>query len=147
MNHTIYMREWLKNPENLKKHKEIQKVYYKKNRDSILLKIKTREDKNRDKLNSQRRKNRQLLRKEVLIYYSNGGLKCNCCDEENIVFLTIDHINGGGRKHLKQISGHSIYSWLRKENFPKGYQVLCYNCNCGRSKCHGVCPHKLDNFI
>jgi len=30
--------------------------------------------------------------------------------------------------------------WLRKYNYPKGFQVLCHNCN--MAKRFGVCPHK-----
>jgi hypothetical protein len=29
-----------------------------------------------------------------------------------------------------------------KNNFPRGYRILCYNCNCGRALNNGICPHK-----
>lgn len=80
---------------------------------------------------------RGYLRKEVLNHYGN---KCACCAEETKEFLTIDHINGGGGKHRKEINGH-VYRWLKKNNFPDGFRLLCYNCNCARGF-YGVCPHE-----
>ncbi len=29
-----------------------------------------------------------------------------------------------------------------ENNFPPGFRVLCYNCNCGRNHNKGICPHK-----
>jgi hypothetical protein len=65
--------------------------------------------------------------------------------ETNIGFLTIDHINGGGEKHRKELklnAGTQFYRWLRNNGYPEGYQVMCYNCNCGKAKNGNVCPHK-----
>jgi hypothetical protein len=44
--------------------------------------------------------------------------------------LSIDHINGGGRKENKKVGqwGNNFYRWLRDHNYPEGYQVLCLNC-------------------
>lgn len=92
--------------------------------------------------NELKRKSNEKLVLEVLTYYSNGTLKCACCGEDIYEFLTIDHINGGGHKHRKQIGMGNLYRWLRKNNFPKGYQVLCFNCNCGKIKNGCICPHK-----
>lgn len=84
----------------------------------------------------------QSLKKKVITHY--GG-KCACCGEENISFLTIDHINGKGSSHRRQIGGGGtvIYRWLNKNHYPKEYQVLCFNCNCGRHINGGICPHKI----
>lgn len=82
--------------------------------------------------------------KEIIINYYGG--KCFCCGENNIKFLTIDHINNDGHKHHKEIkigSGSNFYRWIIKNNFPKNiFQVACYNCNCGRAKNNGICPHQ-----
>lgn len=51
----------------------------------------------------------------------------------------IDHINGGGTKHRKQIGSH-IYNWIKNNEFPEGFQVLCFNCNLAKGF-YGVCPH------
>jgi hypothetical protein len=43
--------------------------------------------------------------------------------------LTIDHPNNDGAKERKAVgSGTSFYVWLKKHNYPEGYQVLCNNC-------------------
>src|SRR5260221_360879 len=45
-------------------------------------------------------------------------------------YLSIDHINGDGSKHRKEIGGGGkIYKWLINNNFPSGFQVLCIPCN------------------
>ncbi|HEC64216.1 MAG TPA: hypothetical protein ENI23_02860 [bacterium] len=81
------------------------------------------------------------LRKEIIDHY--GG-KCACCGETVLVFLTVDHINNDGAKHRKEIGdGHVIYRWIKRNNFPIDmFQILCYNCNVGRARNNGVCPHK-----
>lgn len=84
-------------------------------------------------------------RKLVLEYYSNKQLKCACsgCSENQIEFLTIDHINGGGRKHRETTGkGSGLYRWLVKNNFPAGYRVLCTNCN-SCIGAFGYCPHDI----
>lgn len=80
------------------------------------------------------------LKLEVLDAY--GGRECVCCGETIVEFLTIDHINGDGGKHRKEVNG-SMYIWLRKNNYPEGFQVLCMNCNFGK-RLSGICPHKYD---
>lgn len=81
------------------------------------------------------------IRDQVFAYY---GDKCACCQVDDPGFLTIDHVHGGGTKHRKQLNRNSIYSWLVKQKFPEGFQTLCFNCNLGRSKCGGVCPHESE---
>ena len=66
------------------------------------------------------------IRDEVLEAY--GGARCVCCGETDRDILQIDHINGGGRAHLKEI-GEPLHRWLHRQGFPPGYQVLCANCN------------------
>jgi hypothetical protein len=86
------------------------------------------------------RKSLYNLRLLIIKHY---GSRCTCCEETNIDLLTIDHINGGGTKHIKKLGGtHNFYRWLRDNNFPPGFQVLCHNCNDGRHINGGICPHK-----
>lgn len=101
----------------------------------------------REELNKQLKAYNFKKKKEVLQYYSNSlEPVCNCCNETNIHFLTIDHINNDGYKHRKEEpSSKNIYYWLSKNKYPKGFQVLCMNCNWGKS-IHKICPHKLDNI-
>lgn len=74
---------------------------------------------------------RQVKKKiEVLGHYSNGIPTCTICRETRLGCLSIDHINGGGNAHrrsLKKSMGVDFYAWLRQNNYPEGYQVLCMN--------------------
>ena len=85
---------------------------------------------------------RDKLKIEILNYYSNNNPKCNCCGEKQFEFLTLDHINGGGKEDRKIRGwGSAFYYNLRKEGFPPGFQVLCYNCNMAKYH-YKICPHK-----
>lgn len=71
-------------------------------------------------------------RKAVFDHY---GRVCACCGTTER--LSIDHVNGDGREHRKQIgmgSSH-LYRWLIANGFPAGFQVLCKPCN--KSKADG----------
>lgn len=76
---------------------------------------------------------RAKIKLATLTYYSTTlRPSCNCCRVEDIDVLCIDHIEGGGKKHREQVgigAGWKFYEWLRKQGFPDGYQVLCFNCN------------------
>ena len=86
---------------------------------------------------------RRKLRREVLAAY--GG-KCACCGESGDRFLVIDHVDGGGNAHRRLISNSkycpstTFHRWLRNNNYPKGFQVLCNNCNMAKAL-YGACPH------
>jgi len=82
-----------------------------------------------------------LLKHEAFMAY--GGERCSCCGETEPIFLTIDHIAGGGTKHRKELgqNGSAIYLWLKRQGYPSGYRVLCRNCNWGVYKGDGICPH------
>jgi len=82
---------------------------------------------------------RRKLKADAVNHY--GG-KCACCNETQIEFLTIDHINGGGNQHRKELNGRNIYYWLKENGYPAGFQVLCCNCNMAKGW-YGVCPHTL----
>lgn len=88
---------------------------------------------------------RWKLKKEIMIVY--GG-RCACCGEAELAFLTVDHVNGGGRRHRMAISksknpaGNDFYRWLKNNDFPPGFRVLCFNCNCAIGF-YGVCPHSI----
>lgn len=69
---------------------------------------------------------RQNLREEVLHHYGNA---CACCGESHIEFLCVDHVHGGGTKHRKSLGRKSIYAWIKQNGFPKGFRILCWNCN------------------
>lgn len=79
----------------------------------------------------------QELRLAILDHY---GSRCSCCGESQALFLCIDHVNNDGYtdRQLKQIE---LYQKIIKRGFPDSYRILCYNCNCGRERNGGVCPH------
>jgi hypothetical protein len=81
---------------------------------------------------------RIALRTQTLEAY--GG-RCACCGEATPEFLTVDHINGGGAEHRRQIK-QPLDRWLKKNGFPKeNFQLLCFNCNCAKYY-FGGCPHQ-----
>ena len=83
-------------------------------------------------------------RMEALTHYGGNPPRCACCDENHLQFLALDHVNGGGSAHIRSIpggGGTSFIMWLRRNNFPPGFQVLCHNCNCAKGF-YGSCPHQ-----
>lgn len=102
---------------------------------------------NKVRVNLWKVKRGQMLKMKVLSHYSEMPPYCACCKEKNMAFLTIDHMNNDGiqhRKELKMVGGINYYYWLVKNNYPKGMQVLCMNCNWGRAKNKNkICPHKI----
>ena len=86
-------------------------------------------------------RNRQL-RLETLYHYSNGLMKCSCCGESQERFLTLDHINNDGAEHRKIVGRGGVIKNVKREGYPEGLRVLCFNCNCGRAYNQGVCPHE-----
>ena len=93
---------------------------------------------------AQTKRAQAVCRDQVFAAY--GGYKCACCGETESMFLSIDHIDNNGAEERKSGlysgSGYSFYRWLRKNKFPPGYQVLCMNCQVGKHKNGGVCPHQ-----
>ena len=129
-----------KSTEQIEKEREYARRYYWEHREERLRYA--REDNpahKRDRL----RKSRAKLRDEIYAHY--GG-KCACCGEANSLFLSIDHVNGGGRGHRASLgtkaSSHATLYDIKKRGYPPDFQILCFNCNCGRQRNGGVCPHK-----
>ena len=88
---------------------------------------------------------REGVKDEVFRAY--GGWICKCCGITEHEFLSLDHIHGGGnaqRKANRLQNGYTFYCWLKKNNFPPGYQVLCMNCNFAK-RYTMVCPHQKEN--
>jgi len=69
--------------------------------------------------------------KQKLTVLQHYGGKCKLCDAMDMAVLSIDHIDGGGTRHRNQLlrQGTTLYRWLVKNNYPEGFQVLCFNCN------------------
>ena len=82
-------------------------------------------------LNRRQTERLHRLKKEVLTYYSGGIPKCKRCGTEDVDVLCLDHIEGGGTKDRIDTGhwGGRLHYYLKKYDFPTGYQVLCANCN------------------
>lgn len=121
-----YRNAWRnKNPE---KYKSLRLKHYYKHHENEILKSRLR-----------RRENKEL----IIAHYSKSS-SCAICGFTDIRALTIDHINGGGSKHRKLIcrgGGNVFYVWLKKNNYPEGFQVLCMNCQFIKRDINGECSH------
>jgi hypothetical protein len=125
------------------------KKYRLKNIDKVRSWYKNRRTTHRDRLNSNLRRINYDLKLEVLSHYTSGKIKCQCPHECNILeleFMSIDHINNDGARHRKELKvfGSGLYRWLKKNNYPDGFRVLCMNCNTSLGF-HGYCPHRNNN--
>lgn len=93
-----------------------------------------------------REKKKRRLKKykyDALSNYGGKPPRCACCGEDRYEFLTLDHIDGGGNRHRRELKcGHKIYTWMKQNNYPKGFRVLCMNCNFAIG-IHKNCPHKV----
>ena len=119
-------REKIKaDPELLKKHREYNRVRGIERRKTKDVRDKEKDCYIKNKL-------------RIISHYSNGENCCECCKEKHIEFLTIDHINGGGRKHRKEVG--NFFAWVKRNNYPPGFRILCMNCNFALGK-FGYCPH------
>ena len=130
------LREWKKkNPEKVRKS---QRKYWAANKEKLIAK--------RARFRTQHpdydKKYTRRIREEALHAY---GDTCFCCGEWHYEFLAIDHIEGGGTKHRRElnISGQKFYFWLRRNNYPKGYRVACHCCNMSLGL-YGYCPHSKE---
>lgn len=94
--------------------------------------------KTKTKLKHYHRDYQRKARQRAIEFY--GGI-CACCGENEIKFLAIDHINNNGASHRRSIGTKNVALWIIKNNFPKGFQILCHNCNMAKGF-YGECPHK-----
>lgn len=81
------------------------------------------------------------------LVFGHYGRSCTCCGvTEN---LTIDHVYGGGREHMRAFglsNSRAVYRWLVANDFPAGFQTLCQSCNASKrtfEHCRQPHPEKL----
>lgn len=87
---------------------------------------------------SARRRWAKRLREEVIQHY---GSRCVCCGTRRIEFLLMRPAQGNELAHAMKKIKTTLPWWLKKHGYPKGYRVLCYNCDMS-IKLYGYCPHK-----
>ena len=134
------------------KQREYSKVYYQKNKDTIKVRKGLHEGLSQTK--ESRKIKVQQLKKEVFTVYSkhhsNSNVPyCRCCElNEHLDFLTVDHIDGRKTRPKKEqgLLGANLNRWLKKNNYPPGFQILCFNCNATKGF-FGSCPHEKMEWI
>jgi len=85
-----------------------------------------------------------------VVYQAYGGYRCACCGETEPLFLSLDHIHNDGyqkRKSGDDGSGATLCNQLYMQFKRTGIwrddiQVLCMNCQHGKARNGGICPHK-----
>ena len=93
------------------------------------------------------------LKYEVMMYYtlrynpSATKPQCNCPGhvETCVELLVIDHKKKRTKKE-KGLTGKSFYKYLKENNYPEGYQVLCFSCNFVKELYNGKCPHLFEKY-
>ncbi len=85
---------------------------------------------------------RVVAKAEMVAAY--GGA-CACCGEKELVFLSLDHIDGAGAAHRRSFgdnAGRKILQELKAAGWPTDkYRVLCMNCQFG-TRFGRTCPHQ-----
>lgn len=95
-------------------------------------------DQRRTKVEAENLRRRRRWQESIQHY---GG-ECYCCKEDNIVFLSLDHIDGNGTQHRRELGGVRVDDWARRNGWPPVLRVACHNCNFGAHLNGGVCPHQ-----
>lgn len=125
-----------------------KKEYYLKNKDRLKAQNKEWRQKNRETINKKSNqyyhshaekskeylvKSRDRLKQEVFGHYTEGNkIKCFICGEDHMECLTIDHIDGKKSDINRSAIRKNLYFWLKKNNYPDGFRVICSNCNLKR---------------
>jgi len=158
-------RKFNATPEQKARNKISSKKYHAKSEVKTKMNLAQKERRSnpeiREKLLKEGKSYRDNLRMKILQTYSkrlsNSEIPCcKCCGENShLEFLAIDHI--AGKKEMdsepelvklgysSNFKSTSLNVWIVKNNFPKGFQILCHNCNQakGYSK-NNKCPHEKD---
>ena len=125
--------------------KKYSREYYEQNKDRIKARSAAYQREHLAEVVAYHRDYRKRQRIEAIAVY--GGA-CDCCGETEPAFLTIHHVDGGGNAHRKEVcgaarrGGQRFYAWLKRQGWPAGFAVRCWNCNSGAEINGGVCPHE-----
>ena len=142
----LQMRKWRDDPANHAKELARNREYSKNNREKINAIVRRYRERQmlkpeyRVQQSANQRASYIRLRTRLFEMYGNI---CKCCGETQREFMELDHVNGGGKKHLTETSPITVYRQIIKLGKSPLYQLLCANCNRGRQRNGGVCPHQL----
>ena len=103
----------------IKTHEQKNPIIYRKS-------AKKYYDSHKKEISLRKKKRAEKFKFQVLNHY---GSVCACCGEKQLEFLTVDHIHGDGSIQRKTIKTANMWEFLVKNNYPAGFQVLCFNCN------------------
>jgi hypothetical protein len=76
----------------------------------------------------------KVINAKLLALY---GSRCVCCGESNPLFLTLDHKHNDGHKEKDKGTVRRTAARIKRDDL----QMMCFNCNCGKNRNSGVCPH------
>lgn len=125
----------------MKSVRESNKKAYIKNPRKFIDQTRKWESVNPEKTQVMKKKTRWKMKMDTLKAYGGENPCCKCCGEKEPLFLAIDHIHGGGTQDREiNGTGYNFYYYLKRNKYPKGFQILCHNCNIAKRA--GVCPHK-----
>lgn len=120
--------------ERLRKLRDVDPTVRQKNAEYVRTKRVTDEEYRERNKYYNRRYNDEVssrLKEACINMYSNGDACCAWCPQADIDVLCLDHISNDGKQWRKSgvKAGKHLYQWLIKNDYPKGLQVLCANCN------------------
>lgn len=105
-------------------------AYYHKNHEKVSKKKEEYRKINREILNIKQKERNADKKLKILQEYCKDEIPyCFGCGIEELSVLAIDHINDDGAEHRRNMNSARLYGWLTTNNYPSGFQVLCYNCN------------------
>ena len=91
-------------------------------------------------VNSQRPWRQRARARRARVVDKYGGC-CACCGEPEPRFLEIDHILNDGK--TDRLRHPDLMGYLdRSPVTASKYQILCSNCNQGKRRNGGICPHR-----
>ena len=156
-----YQKKYYSTPENIAKKKEYRKKYNARPESKVKQQEYRDRPENKEKVKERQSKPENKAKKKEWGYtlkfgtFSHYSKKlsnadfpvCACCLYDDIRALNIDHIIPRSKlsasEKLIPRAGQQLWNYLKLNNYPKGYQILCYNCNLMK-KANVDCPHKFD---
>lgn len=74
------------------------------------------------------KKHYDKTKREALLHYCNGDIKCSRCGFTDERALSLDHINGDGCVLREQTKCSKTAQYAKNNGYPDNLQVLCMNC-------------------
>ena len=119
-----------KNPKTREQIKAANAAYYKRNLEKMRARTTAWRRVNAEKIKAAKAD----LKRSAINMYSKGNACCAWCGQADIDVLCLDHTDNGGATHRKELRstgviGWGVYRWVREQDYPPIFQVLCCNCN------------------